>query len=102
MSAVRKTFWHVVARGYGGSSPPRKYGTNWFMPALVRSSPGTGEIKDEDGTSRWPRSPQKSRNRRRISFESMVRPSVPTDLGGSAHQIAGDQVPQLGLQPKRL
>ena len=33
----RMHFWMLVARGYGAGSSPRKYGTNWFMPALVNS-----------------------------------------------------------------
>ncbi len=44
----------VVARGNGGSWSPRKYGLNWFMPALVRSSVGSFGIRDEEGTSAVP------------------------------------------------
>ena len=35
ISGVRKTFWHVVVRGAGGASRPRKYGICGCMPALV-------------------------------------------------------------------
>jgi hypothetical protein len=35
MSCVRNTFWHVVVRGAGGASRPRKYGICGCIPALV-------------------------------------------------------------------
>jgi hypothetical protein len=38
MSAVRKVFWQVTARGCGGRSWPRKYGFSGCMPATVSSA----------------------------------------------------------------
>src|SRR3989304_5776512 len=40
MSLVRKHFWTVVRRGWGGLAWPMKYGLNWTMPALVNRSVG--------------------------------------------------------------
>src|SRR5438093_11113430 len=103
MSPVRMHFWEEVARGKGGSCWPRKYGTNWFMPALVSSRPGTGAISEDDGTTRCPRSSKNDRNACRISFPSMaasvsVPRSDPRGCGhdrdavrkGAASAIAGD------------
>src|SRR5919197_2710087 len=68
MSFVRMTFWEDVARGYGGSAWPKKYGMNWFIPALVRRSPvSDGGISDDERTRVWPRSSKKRRNLSRIS-----------------------------------
>ncbi len=51
MSFARKHFWTLVARRYGGTACPRKYGMNWFIPALASSSPDSGGgIRDELGT----------------------------------------------------
>jgi hypothetical protein len=45
------TFWAVVARRYGGSACPRKYGMNWFIPAFVSRSPDSaGGINDDERT----------------------------------------------------
>ena len=40
---------------------PRKIGTNWFIPALVKSSPGESGSNDDDGTIVWPWLAKKSR-----------------------------------------
>jgi hypothetical protein len=62
MSVVRKAFWAVVARGYGGSCCPRKYGLNWTIPAVVRRRLGSFGIREEDGTRVWSFSSKKDRN----------------------------------------
>src|SRR5436305_11919013 len=68
MSLVRMTFWDDVARGYGGSACPRKYGMNWFIPALVSKRPVSGGgISDDERTRVCPRSSKKRRKRSRIS-----------------------------------
>src|SRR5471032_784105 len=48
---------------------PRKMGTNWFMPAFVKSRPGESGSNDDDGTMVWPCAAKKSRNDERISAE---------------------------------
>src|SRR4051812_18959027 len=50
---------------------PRKIGTNWFMPAFVKSSPGESGSSDDDGTIVWPCWAKKSRKLWRISAEVM-------------------------------
>src|SRR5215467_12055797 len=71
MSLVRITFWEVVARGYGGSAWPKKYGMNWFIPAFVSSRPDSGGgISDEDRTRVCPRSSKNDRNSSRIRLPS--------------------------------
>src|ERR1700722_1003202 len=49
----------------------RKMGTNWFMPALVKSRPGESGIKLDDGTMECPLDLKKSKNDCRISAEVM-------------------------------
>jgi hypothetical protein len=46
-------------------------GTNWFMPALVKSSPGESGRRDDDGTIVWPCEAKKSRKDWRICAEVM-------------------------------
>src|SRR6267378_3748167 len=68
-------FCVLATRGWGGFSVPRKYGLNWFMPALVNSSVGSSSGTTlDDGTKVWPCFLQKkSMNCWRISVEvSMV------------------------------
>src|SRR4051812_15813448 len=68
MSLVRITFCAETARGYGASSCPRKYGMNWFIPALVSRRPDSGgATSDEDRTRVCPRSSKKRRKASRIS-----------------------------------
>src|SRR5688572_24048293 len=75
MSSARKTFCTVTARGNGTGACPRKYGMNWFIPAIVSSSPDSGGgITDEDGTRRCPRSSKKRRNDSRICRPCIGRP----------------------------
>ena len=50
---------------------PRKIGTNWFMPALVKSSPGESGMSEAEGTSVCPCDAKKSRNDWRICAEVM-------------------------------
>src|SRR5471032_2403265 len=56
-----------------GFSSPRKMGTNWFMPALVKSRPGESGMSDADGTIVWPCAAKKSRKDWRIWAEVMRR-----------------------------
>src|SRR5271169_3804795 len=73
-------FWVSAARvGRPGMAPGhlstsgarslRKMGTNWFMPALVKSRPGESGIKLEEGTMVCPLDLKKSKNDCRISAE---------------------------------
>ena len=50
----RTHFWIDWARGQGGGSSPRKYGTNCIIPELVnRGAVGWCGIRLADGTSAW-------------------------------------------------
>src|SRR6266540_1053001 len=71
MSPVRAHFCTLVARLNSGTASPRKYGLNWFMPALASSRLASAGISELEGTRRCPRSTKKSVNRRRISIEFM-------------------------------
>jgi hypothetical protein len=75
MSVVRNDFWTVTARGpCGDSARPRKYGMNWTIPAVVRSSPlSGGGISEDEGTLRCPRSSKNRTNNRRMSSPRMWR-----------------------------
>ena len=53
-------------------SGPRKIGTNWFMPALVKSRFGESGRSDDDGTMVCCFSRKKSRNDCRISADVMM------------------------------
>src|SRR5207244_693035 len=76
MSLARKHFCELAALGHGGSACPRKYGMNWFIPALVSSRPDSGGgISDELGTRRCPRSSKKRRNVSRMRSDSTARKS---------------------------
>ena len=55
----------------GFFSSPRKYGTNWFMPAFVKSRLGDVGIRDADGTSVCPFDLKNSRKLFLISAEFM-------------------------------
>src|SRR5688572_1945137 len=52
-----------------GARSPRKIGTNWFMPAFVKSRPGESGMREADGTIVWPCLAKKSRKLWRISAE---------------------------------
>jgi hypothetical protein len=52
MSTVRTHFCTDIARDIGGTDSPVKYGVNWFMPAIVSSSVGSGGIRELDGARR--------------------------------------------------
>src|SRR3954468_18951265 len=69
MSTVRKTFWQLVKRLYGGVSCPWKYGLSGCIPALMSSVDGSWAVgtSDADGSRRWSRDSKKARNRSRIS-----------------------------------
>src|SRR4029453_19619458 len=72
MSEVRVHFWTLVARRKSGLTSPRKYGLNWFMPALASSRVGSLGISGLEGTSRWLRSTKKAGNRGGIWGAFMV------------------------------
>src|SRR3954462_12337813 len=87
-------FWVFATRGYGGFSVPRKYGLNWFIPALANSRVGSlSGTTGLDGTNVCPCFLQKkSMNCLRISVEeSMSGPRRYTVLGAAA---AGEQAPR--------
>src|SRR5436305_14284419 len=56
---------------HGGFCCPRKIGTNWFMPALVKSRFGASGSRDDEGTIVCFFSRKKSRNDCRICAEVM-------------------------------
>src|SRR3954465_14179233 len=64
-----------------GARSPRKIGTNWFMPAFVKSRPGESGSSDDDGTIVWPCLAKKSRNDWRISAEVMIETGKRDDRG---------------------
>src|SRR5574344_2376172 len=72
LSRAGRTPAHVETLGF---LSPRKMGTNWFMPALVKSSPGESGSREEEGTTVcccwW----KKSRKDWRISAEVMAAES---------------------------
>ena len=57
MSVVRKHFWTVASRGWGGVSSPRKYGTSGCIPAVVSSTDASvaAGTSDAEGSRRWSR-----------------------------------------------
>ena len=55
--------------GWTSVAWPRKMGTNWFMPALVKSRFGESGMSDDDGTMVCCFSRKKSRNDWRISAD---------------------------------
>src|SRR5437588_2106136 len=82
-------FWVFATRLYGGLSVPRKYGLNWFMPALANSSVGSlSGTTGLDGTNVCPCFLQKkSRNCWRISDDEGMSGS--RDTGGSVRPRGG-------------
>src|ERR1700752_4033599 len=64
-------FWVSATRGgfHCGFCCPRKIGTNWFMPALVKSRFGASGRSDDDGTIVCCFSRKKSRKDWRICAE---------------------------------
>src|SRR6266545_5364438 len=71
-------FCVFATRLYGGFSVPRKYGLNWFMPALAKSSVGSScGTTGLDGTNVCPCFLQKkSMNCWRISLDDGMASSV--------------------------
>src|SRR5437016_13910306 len=67
-------FWVSATRGgfHGAFCCPRKIGTNWFMPALVKRRLGASGKRDDDGTMVCFFSRKKSRNDCRIWTEVMM------------------------------
>src|ERR1700730_11537534 len=74
MSEVRAHFCTEVARLCSGMLSPRKYGLNWFMPALASSSVGSEGISELDGTTWWSRAVKKPVKIERMSVERMEGP----------------------------
>src|SRR5260370_27422695 len=74
---------------YGGFSVPRKYGLNWFMPALVNSSVGSSRgTTGDDGTNVWPCFlTKKAMNCWRISFAVGI--ATPELRGGQVSTCPG-------------
>src|SRR5262245_32525843 len=103
MSRARKHFWSVVARSNGAVACPRKYGMNWFIPALVSRRPDSGGgISGDEGTRLWSRASKKRRNVSRIRSPSMTAQSI----GGSVpdRRASGGEVERVAqpLAPKGL
>src|SRR5690242_7115234 len=73
VSAARVSFDGFTPAHFetSGARSPRKMGTNWFMPAFVKSNPGESGSNDDDGTIVWPCFAKKSRKLWRISAEVM-------------------------------
>src|SRR5712671_4253407 len=67
-------FWLSATRGgfHDGFCRPRKIGTNWFMPALVKRRFGESGKSDDDGTMVCFFSRKKSRNDCRISADVIM------------------------------
>src|SRR5260370_10191554 len=67
-------FCVLATRGgfHGGFFCPRKIGTNWFMPALVKSRVGASANSEDEGTMLCCFSRKKSRNDCRIFAEVML------------------------------
>jgi len=67
-------FWVSATRGgfQSGFSCPRKIGTNWFIPAFVKSRFGASGSSDEEGTIVCFFSRKKSRKDWRILAEVMI------------------------------
>src|SRR3970040_1577846 len=102
MSLVRKHFWTVVRRGWGGFAWPMKYGLNWTMPALVNSRVGSpGGTRGAPDMRRWPRSSKKRRKDSRISsgftavFDSAWRIRGNYSVGGWQARDDGGHDPSL-------
>src|SRR5688500_3433783 len=78
-------FWVSAARGglYGQGCCPRKMGTNWFMPALVKRRFGLSGMRLEEGTMVCCFDLKKSRNDWRISLlVILVTPERRSDGSG--------------------
>src|SRR5438105_10569581 len=75
VSATRGGF-HV------GFCCPRKIGTNWFIPAFVKSRFGESGSSDADGTIVCAFSRKESKNDCRISAEVMIGGTVPAGYDG--------------------
>ena len=68
-------------RDTSGLAWPRKIGTNWFIPALVKSRFGESGMRLDEGTTVWAFSRKKSRKLWRISWlVGMVVPMAEKSL----------------------
>src|SRR4029077_12798552 len=74
ISTLRKHFWQLVRRLWGGCSWPRKYGFSGCIPAVVSSTDGANEAgtSDPEGRRWWPRCSKNSRKFLRISSEVII------------------------------
>src|SRR3954470_24553396 len=70
---ARMHFWVSATRGgfQAGFCCPRKIGTNWFIPAFVKSRLGESGKREAEGTIVCSFSRKKSKNDWRISAEVM-------------------------------
>ncbi len=80
---ARMHFCVSATRGgfHAGFCCPRKIGTNWFMPALVKSRFGASGRSDDDGTMVCFFSRKKSRNDCRICAE-VINPKLSATFHG--------------------
>src|SRR6187401_3845386 len=93
-------FWVSAARGglYGQGCWPRKMGTNWFMPALVKRRLGLSGMRLEEGTMVCCFDLKKSRNDWRISLLVIVRKPGPGGGGEGENTLGNDQMPNTKFQ----
>ncbi len=104
MSRVRTHLCTLVARGHGGAVVPVRYALKGTMPALTKSSVGSGVGRGALGTTVWPRAAKWSRKRLRMSAVRKVAAPVggsegrsgPTDERVAACRSGG---PAAGVRP---
>src|SRR5262245_21145746 len=76
---------------------------NWFIPALVSSSPDSGGgISEDEGTRLWSRSSKKRRNDSRIRSPSMTAQSIgdhAPDRAGRAVGLASGRKSERVAEP---
>src|SRR5471032_1190259 len=83
-------FWVSAARGglYGHLTWPRKMGTNWFMPAFVKSRFGESGMRLDEGTMVCSFDLKKSRKDWRISADVIIQiPTTCQDLAAGGENI---------------
>src|SRR3954454_11595958 len=97
LAEMRTHFCTDCARGHGGSSSRRKYGTNCIIPEFVNSGAvGCVGLRLAGGTRTWPRSLKKATQIFRSSFASMADTNLEVDDPGPTSTSVGVDVrPQL-------
>src|SRR5947209_8427653 len=102
-------FWVSATRGgfHDGFCWPRKIGTNWFMPALVKRRFGESGSSDDDGTTVCCFSRKKSRKLRRMSLLVMIAVKLACSVAAvydrrSACVLFGGHRPALQKRRQRL